>query len=126
MKRKAKLETKLPVSEILEEGDSEVVEMEIAENKSGFDIEHLENSVEDKAADKEKYDVKCFANEENIEVHLTLTMTYFSLGDTTRVFLSVDLDEDSDKSDVISLSSNSQEVISRYLNNIFFKNVIYV
>ena len=37
-------------------------------------------------------------------------MTYFSLGDTTRVFLSVDLDEDSDKSDVISLSSNSQEV----------------
>ena len=66
------------------------------------------------------------ANEENIEVHLTLKMTYFSLGDTTRVFLSVDLDEDSDKSDVISLSSNSQEVISRYLNNKFFKNVIYV
>ena len=62
------------------------------------------------------------ANEENIEVHLTLKMTYFSLGDTTRVFLSVDLDEDSDKSDVISLSSNSQEVISRYLNNKFFKN----
>ena len=66
------------------------------------------------------------ANGEKIEVHLTLKMTYFSLGDTTRVFLSVDLDEDSDKSDVISLSSNSQEVISRYLNNIFFKNVIYV
>ena len=66
------------------------------------------------------------ANEENIEVHLTLKMTYFSLGDTTRVFLSVDLDEDSDKSDVISLSSNSQEVISRYLNNKFFNNVIYV
>jgi len=50
------------------------------------------------------------------------TVEDVSLGDTTRVFLSVDLDEDSDKSDVISLSSNSQELLTEQPLNLVKKD----